>query len=64
MWRGGAFSLNMHIYVFLMRDFFITTTEVRRGEYLGVGSIHVATLPSCQYIKLLHYDCINMNIIG
>ena len=31
-------------------------------EVFGVGSIPVAILPSCQYKKLLHYNCINMNV--
>ena len=28
---------------------------------LGVGSIPVAILPSCQNMKLLHHNCIEMN---
>ena len=27
--------------------------EVRRGEYLGVGSIPVAILPTCQHMKTI-----------
>ena len=37
---------------------------VHTGEetgVLGVGSIPVAILPSCQDMKLLHYNCINMH---
>ena len=33
-------------------------------EVLGVGSIHVAILPSCQYMHLLHHNCIDMNKVG
>ena len=33
-------------------------------ELLGVGSIIVAILPSCQYITILHHICIDMNIVG
>ena len=33
-------------------------------EVLGVGSIPGAILPSCQDMKILHPNCIDMNIIG
>ena len=32
-------------------------------EVLGVGSIHVAILLSCQYMKVLHYNFTDMNIV-
>ena len=37
-----------------------------KREVLGVGSIHVAKLPSCQYIimNILHYNCTDMNKVG
>ena len=35
-----------------------------KREVLGVGSIHVAILPSCQYMSMLHHKCIDMNIVG
>ena len=31
---------------------------------LGIGSIPVAILPSCQSIIILHHNCIDMNIGG
>ena len=39
-------------------------TGSEEREVLGVGSIPVAILPSCQYIKLLHHNCIDINIVG
>ena len=33
-------------------------------EVLGFGSIPVAILPSCQYMKMLYHNCIGMNIVG
>ena len=33
-------------------------------EVLVVGSIPVAILPSCQDMKMLHHNCIDMNIVG
>ena len=39
-------------------------TGSEEREVLGVWSIPVAILPSCQYIKILHHTCINMNIVG
>ena len=37
--------------------------EEERGV-LCIGSIPVAIPPSFQNMKLLHYDCINMNMVG
>ena len=31
---------------------------------LGVGRNPVAILPSCQYMKLLYHNCIDINIVG
>ena len=31
---------------------------------LGVGSISVAILHSCQHMKMLHHKCIDMNKVG
>ena len=47
--------------------FLSTGSEEREG--LGVGSIPVAILPSCQapcvkIRKLMHYNYINRNIVG
>ena len=40
----------------------LPTSEER--EVLGVGSIPVAILPSCQYMKILHHNCTDMNVVG
>ena len=45
----------------MMGGYLLPTGSEERGV-LGVGSIPLARLPSCQ--KLLHYICINMNIVG
>ena len=37
-------------------------SEEREG--FGGGSIPVAILPSCQYMKMLHHNCIAMNMVG
>ena len=34
------------------------------SQSLGVGSIHVAILPSCHNMTPNHYNCRNMNIVG
>ena len=39
-------------------------TGSEEREVLGVGSIPVAILPSGQYMKMLHHNCIDMNIVG
>ena len=39
-------------------------TRSEERELLRVGSIPVAILPSCQYMKMLHYNCTGMNIVG
>ena len=31
---------------------------------LGVGCIPVAILPSCQHMKMVHHNCIDMNTVG
>ena len=33
-------------------------------EVLGVGSFLGAILPSCQDMKILHHNCIDMNVFG
>ena len=38
-------------------------TGSKDREVLGVGSIPVAILPSCQCMTLLHHNCIDMNIV-
>ena len=44
-------------------DLLPTGREDREGSIV-VGSISVAILPSCQDMIPLHYNCINMNIVG
>ena len=39
-------------------------TGSEEREVLWVGSIPVAILPPCHNMKLNHYNCINMNIVG
>ena len=41
----------------------LPTGSEERGV-LGFGSIPVAILTSCQNMKLLHYNCKNINIVG
>ena len=33
------------------------------SEVLKVGRIPVAILPSCQYMKMLHHNCNDINIV-
>ena len=44
--------------------FHLLPTGREEREVFGVGNIPVAILLSCQYIKILHYDCTDMNIVG
>ena len=44
--------------------FNLLPTGSEEKEVLGVGSIPVAILPSCQYVEMLHYKFIDMNIVG
>ena len=44
--------------------YYLLPTGSDEREVLGVGSIPVAILPSCQYMKILHYNCTGMNIDG
>ena len=39
-------------------------TGSEEREVLGVGSIPVPILPSCQYMKMLYHNCIDINIVG
>ena len=38
--------------------------EVRGGKYLGLGVFLFGSIPSCQDMNILHYNCINMNKVG
>ena len=42
----------------------VLPTGSEERDVLGIGSILVAILPSCQYMKMLHLTCIDMNIVG
>ena len=41
----------------------LSTGSEEKGV-LGVGSIPVAILPSCQHMEMLHNNCIDMNKVG
>ena len=41
----------------------LPTGSEERG-LLGMGSIPVAIRPSCQHMKKLHHNCIDMNKVG
>ena len=43
---------------------YLLPTGSEEREILWVGSIPVAILISCQDMKILHYNCIHMNIVG
>ena len=45
------------------RKIILSTGSEEMGVF-GVGSIPVAILPACQYMKLLHHNCIEINIVG
>ena len=51
--ESGANRINL-------ADLIPTRSEER--EVLRVCSIPVAILPSCQYMKMVHHNCIDMNI--
>ena len=44
--------------------FYLLPTGSKERDVFGVESIPVAILPSCQYIKMLNHNCIDINIIG
>ena len=39
---------------------YLLPTGSEEREVLGVRSIPVAILPSCQYMKLLHHNCLDI----
>ena len=45
-----------HICVWVMIHLLLTGSE--EMEVLGVGSMPVAILPSCQNMNIMHYNCI------
>ena len=38
--------------------------EVRRGEYWGLGAFLLPYFPLVKKLNILHYDCMNMNIVA
>ena len=54
----------IHIHYDSSRLEDLPPTGSEEREVLGVGSISVAILPSRQYMKILYYDCKDMNIVG
>ena len=42
----------------------LTTPGSEESRVLGVGSIPVAILLSCQDMKILHHNCTGMSIVG
>ena len=46
------------------KEDYIVSTRSEEREVLEGGSILVAMFPSCQYMRLLHHNCIDMNIFG
>ena len=47
-----------------MIQLFYCPLEVRRGEYCGLGVFLLQYSSLVKIWKLLHYDCISMNIVG
>ena len=58
---GKYFPLQLPLGVFLIM--LLPTGSEERGV-LGVGSIPVAILPSCQNMKIIALQLHNMNIVG
>ena len=58
--RSVFFLLHSPLQVLLI----LLPTGSEEREVLGVGSIPVAILPSCQYTKILHFNCTDMNMVG
>ena len=49
---------------FIQNVVILLPTGSEEREVLGVGSIHVALLPSCHNIKIIALQLDNMNIVG
>ena len=60
----GFGSVSYVIYIEITNVIYLLPTGSEEREVVGVGSIHVAILPSCQYMNVLHHNCIDMNIVG
>ena len=52
----------VHFHGRIWHDLLLTGSE-ERGVW-GIGSIPVAILPSCQYMIILHHNCIDTNTVG
>ena len=55
----SCFRKELYAVVYDARHLLPTGCEER--EVLVVGSIPVAILPFCQYMKVFHYNCIDVN---
>ena len=44
--------------------FYLLHTGSEERELLGIGSLPVATLPSCQHMKNIASNCIDANMVG
>ena len=54
----------MYVYIYKYIYIYLLPNGRKEREVLVVGSIPVTILPSCQYMKILHYNCTYMNIVG
>ena len=43
---------------------YLLLTGTEEGGVFGIGSIPVAILPSCQYVKILYHNCIDIVTVG
>ena len=43
---------------------YLLPTGSEKKGVLGIGSIPVAILPSCQHMKIMHHNCVAMNKVG
>ena len=62
--RGHVAPPRASLHFVIPRPRVLLPTGSEEREVFGVESIFVAILPSCQYMKILHYNCTDMNITG
>ena len=60
--RNIYIYIYLYIYIFIFVCLLPTRSEER--EILSVRSIVLATLLTCQDIKIWHYNGINMDLVG
>ena len=53
----------LYDYLFNVKAEYCYPPEVSRGEYWGLG-VSYCIFPSCHYMKILHHNSIDMNIVG